>query len=67
VIKGGNLRSEPRIAPETVIGQLCVNDTVDFSRFKPLVIVFGIVSVSLAVQKIVVARKRRLGHRRMGE
>jgi hypothetical protein len=29
VVKGGNLRSEPRIAPETVIGQLCANDTVE--------------------------------------
>jgi hypothetical protein len=30
VIKGGNLRSEPRIAPETIIGQLCPNDRLDY-------------------------------------
>jgi hypothetical protein len=30
VAKGGNLRSEPRIAPETVIGQLCANDGIEF-------------------------------------
>jgi hypothetical protein len=30
VTKGGNLRSEPRVAPETVIGQLCANDRVAF-------------------------------------
>ncbi|WP_129629209.1 SH3 domain-containing protein [Candidatus Oscillochloris fontis] len=29
VINGGNLRSEPRVAPETVVGQVCVNDQVE--------------------------------------
>lgn len=30
VIGGGNLRSEPALAPETVIGQVCAGDQVDF-------------------------------------
>jgi len=30
VLAGGNLRSEPRIAPETVIGQICPGDGVEF-------------------------------------
>lgn len=30
VIGGGNLRSEPVVAPETVIGQVCAGDQVDF-------------------------------------
>jgi hypothetical protein len=30
VIGGGNLRREPRVAPETVIGQVCQDDKVDF-------------------------------------
>lgn len=30
VLAGGNLRSEPRIAPETVIGQICPGDEVEF-------------------------------------
>lgn len=29
VINGGNIRSEPRIAAETVIGQICVGDQVE--------------------------------------
>jgi type II secretory pathway pseudopilin PulG len=29
VINGGNIRSEPRIAAETVIGQVCVGDQVE--------------------------------------
>lgn len=29
VIAGGNLRSEPVVAPETVIGQICAGDQVD--------------------------------------
>ncbi|MEF3275432.1 MAG: SH3 domain-containing protein [Chloroflexus sp.] len=29
VIRGGNIRSEPRIAPETVIGQVCIGDRVE--------------------------------------
>ncbi|WP_298819434.1 SH3 domain-containing protein [Chloroflexus sp.] len=29
VIQGGNIRSEPRIAQETVIGQVCVGDRVE--------------------------------------
>jgi hypothetical protein len=29
VINGGNLRSEPRIAPDTVIGQVCPGDTAE--------------------------------------
>jgi hypothetical protein len=29
VINGGNLRSEPRIAPETVVGQVCPQDQVE--------------------------------------
>jgi hypothetical protein len=29
VNNGGNLRSEPRIAPETVLGQVCPGDTID--------------------------------------
>ncbi len=30
VIAAGNLRSEPRIAPETVMGQICIGDEVMF-------------------------------------
>lgn len=30
VLARGNLRSEPRIAPETVIGQICPGDGVEF-------------------------------------
>lgn len=30
VLSGGNLRSEPRVAAETVIGQICAGDRVDF-------------------------------------
>jgi hypothetical protein len=30
VIKDGNLRSEPRIVPETVLGQLCSNDQIAY-------------------------------------
>jgi hypothetical protein len=30
VVGGGNLRSEPVVAPETVIGQVCAGDQVDF-------------------------------------
>lgn len=30
VIAGGNLRSQPVISPETVIGQICAGDQVDF-------------------------------------
>lgn len=30
VLAGGNLRSEPVVAPETVIGQICAGDQVDF-------------------------------------
>jgi hypothetical protein len=30
VLAGGNLRSEPLLAPETVIGQVCAGDQVDF-------------------------------------
>jgi hypothetical protein len=30
VISGGNLRSEPRVDPATVIGQICAGDQVDF-------------------------------------
>jgi hypothetical protein len=29
VINGGNLRSEPVVVPETVIGQICANDEVE--------------------------------------
>lgn len=29
VINGGNLRREPRVAAETVLGQVCVNDQVE--------------------------------------
>ncbi|NJL05749.1 MAG: SH3 domain-containing protein, partial [Chloroflexaceae bacterium] len=28
VINGGNLRSEPLVAPDTVLAQICPNDTV---------------------------------------
>jgi hypothetical protein len=30
VVNGGNLRSEPRVVPATVIGQMCANDDVEF-------------------------------------
>ncbi len=30
VLAGGNLRSEPRIATETVIGQICPGDAIEF-------------------------------------
>jgi hypothetical protein len=30
VVAGGNLRSQPVVAPETVIGQICAGDQVDF-------------------------------------
>ncbi len=30
VLSGGNLRSEPRVAAETVIGQICAGDRVEF-------------------------------------
>ncbi|HMQ32355.1 MAG TPA: SH3 domain-containing protein [Chloroflexaceae bacterium] len=30
VIAGGNLRSQPVVSPETVIGQVCAGDEVDF-------------------------------------
>ncbi|MCX7791475.1 MAG: SH3 domain-containing protein, partial [Chloroflexaceae bacterium] len=30
VLVGGNLRREPRIAPETIIGQICPGDAVEF-------------------------------------
>jgi hypothetical protein len=29
VVGGGNIRSEPRIAPETVLGQVCPNDQIE--------------------------------------
>lgn len=30
VLSGGNLRSEPRVAAETVIGQICAGDQIEF-------------------------------------
>jgi hypothetical protein len=30
VIKGGNLRSEPRVVPATIIGHICIHDSVAF-------------------------------------
>jgi hypothetical protein len=30
VVNGGNLRSEPRVVPATVIGQMCAHDSVAF-------------------------------------
>jgi Flp pilus assembly protein CpaB len=36
VTNGGNLRSEPLIAPETVIGQICVGDQIDFLQERTL-------------------------------
>lgn len=36
VINGGNIRSEPRIAAETVIGQVCVGDQVELLAEKTL-------------------------------
>ncbi len=30
VLAGGNLRSQPVVAPETIIGQICAGDQVDF-------------------------------------
>ncbi|NTU82537.1 MAG: SH3 domain-containing protein [Chloroflexales bacterium] len=30
VVAGGNLRSQPLVSPETVIGQICAGDLVDF-------------------------------------
>jgi hypothetical protein len=30
VVAGGNLRSEPVVSPETVIGQICPGDQIDF-------------------------------------
>lgn len=36
VISGGNLRKEPLIAPETVLGQVCAGDQVDFLEERTL-------------------------------
>lgn len=36
VIGGGNLRREPVVAPETVIGQICPGDQVDFLEERTL-------------------------------
>lgn len=30
VVAGGNLRSQPVVAPETVLGQICAGDQIDF-------------------------------------
>lgn len=37
VLTGGNLRSEPRVAPETVIGQVCPGDEIEFLEVQTLV------------------------------
>jgi hypothetical protein len=36
VRNGGNLRSEPRVADETVIGQICAGDQIDFLERRSL-------------------------------
>ncbi|NNJ10398.1 SH3 domain-containing protein [Chloroflexales bacterium ZM16-3] len=36
VTNGGNLRSEPVVAPETVVGQVCVGDQIDFLEQRAL-------------------------------
>jgi hypothetical protein len=36
VINGGNLRNEPVVAPETVIGQICTGDAIDFLEERTL-------------------------------
>jgi hypothetical protein len=36
VTNGGNLRREPVVAPETVIGQVCVGDKIDFLEARTL-------------------------------
>jgi hypothetical protein len=36
VTNGGNMRKEPRVADETVIGQVCVGDKIDFLEERAL-------------------------------
>jgi hypothetical protein len=36
VTNGGNLRNEPRVADETVIGQICAGDKIDFLEERTL-------------------------------
>lgn len=36
VIAGGNLRSEPLVVPETVLGQICIGDEVEFLQVQDL-------------------------------